>query len=302
MIADYQTNVVFVADTLERRFPTVFQELKSILTNHGIPLGIIPGTRDIWCRDYMPIQVAEDRFVQFRYAPDYLTGKYRHLRADGEIGPNLPWIKNCVTSEFVLDGGNIIAWGGRGIVTDKVFSENPGRSRKDVAEQLRGDLGLTELIVIPEEPYDPIGHADGMACWLDADTLLINDYSSLGQLFRRRVHRSLRRHRIEVVELPYKPQRGSHNGMPTAVGNWINFLRVRDLLIVPVFGLKADDQPIRMLLELHPGYAVEVVDCRELALEGGLLRCVTWQARKPRNDAHSAKVPMVQTGDAGVLM
>ena len=93
MIADYETNVVYVADTLERRFPDVFQGLKLNLESRGIPLRVIPGTLDIWCRDYMPIQVAEQRFVQFRYAPDYLTGKYRRLRADGEIGPKLPWFK-----------------------------------------------------------------------------------------------------------------------------------------------------------------------------------------------------------------
>jgi hypothetical protein len=72
MIADHETNVVYVADTLERRFPTVHDGLKLILEQYGIPFRIIPGTRDIWCRDYMPIQVSENRFVQFKYAPDYL--------------------------------------------------------------------------------------------------------------------------------------------------------------------------------------------------------------------------------------
>ena len=64
------------------------------LEHHGIPLRTIPGTQDIWCRDYMPIQVAEDRFVQFRYAPDYLGGQYRHLRADGRSG------QACLTRKF----------------------------------------------------------------------------------------------------------------------------------------------------------------------------------------------------------
>jgi hypothetical protein len=108
MIADSETNVVYVADTLELKFPAVYQGLKTILESHGIPLGVIPGTRDIWCRDYMPVHVTKQQFGQFRYAPDYLTGKYRHLRADGEIGPNLPLVKNCVRSEIVLDGGNVV--------------------------------------------------------------------------------------------------------------------------------------------------------------------------------------------------
>ncbi len=125
MIADHEANVVYVADTLERRFPSVHVGLKTILERHGTPLQIIPGTRDIWCRDYMPIQVGENRFVQFQYSPDYLAGKYRHLMADGEIGPTLAFLRNCERSEIVLDGGNVVRWDDQVIMTEKVFDENP---------------------------------------------------------------------------------------------------------------------------------------------------------------------------------
>lgn len=278
MIADHQTNTVFVADTLEPQFPEVFHGLKAILDRHGIPLGIIPGTRSVWCRDYMPIQVTENRFVQFRYAPDYLTGKYRHLRADGEIGPTLALIENCVRSEIVLDGGNIVAWGDRAIVTDKIFGEKIGPSREFVTEAVKNQLGLAELIVVPQEPGDPIGHSDGMVCWLGERSALINDYTSVGTAFRRRFRRELERRGIELVELPYEPQSDERDGIPTAAGNWNNFVRVRELVIVPTFGLRGDEQAIRRLGELHPGHAVEPVDCRALAADGGLLHCVTWQA------------------------
>ena len=68
MIADHETNVIFVADTLKRRFPDVYQGLSSILGGHGIPLRTIPGAKQVWCRDYMPIQVGEEtiRFPWFQ--------------------------------------------------------------------------------------------------------------------------------------------------------------------------------------------------------------------------------------------
>ncbi len=65
MIADRDADVVFVADSLERGFPGVYRGLASILGKHAIPLRTIPGTLDVWCRDYLPIQVAECRLVQF---------------------------------------------------------------------------------------------------------------------------------------------------------------------------------------------------------------------------------------------
>ncbi len=51
MIADHDINVVFVADTLKGRFPSVYGGLKTILEHHGIQLRVILGTKDIWCKD-----------------------------------------------------------------------------------------------------------------------------------------------------------------------------------------------------------------------------------------------------------
>ena len=67
--------------------------------------------------------------------------------------------------------------------------------------------------------------------------------------------------------------------MPTAAGTWMNILRVRDVLIVPVFGLSGDDRAVRTLRKVHPSYVVDSLDCSEPAEEGGLVHCVTWQAR-----------------------
>ena len=279
MIADHETNVVFVADTLEREFPAVYSGLGEILGRHDIPLRIIPGTRSVWCRDYMPIQVSEDQFVQFRYEPDYLTGSYRYLRADGRIGPTLPWMKGCRRSKIVLDGGNVVGRGDRAIVTDKVFRENPGLSRLGLVVALKSELGLAELIVIPQEPDDPIGHSDGMFSWLGERSVLINDYSTVSESFRRRIRQILDRYRVDLVELPYQPQPDVRDGIPTAAGNWMNFLRIRDLVIVPTFGMKRDERALGVLRDVHRGSAVETLECRELAEEGGLIHCVTWQAR-----------------------
>ena len=72
MIADWDTNHLFLSDRLEAFDPALFAALRSVL--NGVPIEIIPGTADIWCRDYMPIQLDEKRFCQFVYRPDYLLG------------------------------------------------------------------------------------------------------------------------------------------------------------------------------------------------------------------------------------
>lgn len=278
MILDRDCNVVFTADSLEPRFPEIHRALGAILGEHGVPLRTIPGTLDVWCRDYMPVQTAEGRFVQFRYEPDYLTGKHRRLRADGEIGSNTPWLRECSRSRIVLDGGNVVAWNDRAIFADKIFRENPGLNEEAVVEALKTELALSVLIVVPREPYDPIGHSDWMACWLNERTVLINGYATVGERFRRRVRACFDRREMDVIELPYEPRPGGSRGIPTAAGNWMNFLQIRDVVIVPTFGLRGDRPALDVLKAVHPGHTIESVDCRALALEGGLLHCVTWQA------------------------
>lgn len=282
MIADHETNVVFVADTLEPRFPEVFQGLREILADHGVPFGVIPGTRDIWCRDYMPIQVRNDRFVQFRYAPDYLSGRYRHLRSDGKIGLTLPWVQNCVQSEIVLDGGNVVKWSNTAIMTEKIFAENPGWSPRRLLAELERLLEVEAIVLIPPEPEDVTGHADGVVRFVDGKAVVVNDYRGIDGLYRREVLQRLIRARLDVVEVPYRPEPPTleSEGMPSAVGNFVNFLQVGPALIVPSYGLADDERVRRILATAFPNCSMEELASRELARFGGVLNCCTWSLSK----------------------
>jgi agmatine deiminase len=131
MVPDRDTNVVFISELLTRRHPSIVGALKAAL---GDRLRSIPGTADIWRRDYMPIQVASDRFVQFRYDPDYLRDD-PHLRTADGAGLLDP-TRGCVRSDLVIDGGNVVHCADTVILTDKVYRENPGVERP----KLRDDV------------------------------------------------------------------------------------------------------------------------------------------------------------------
>ena len=73
MIAEWDTNTpVRFNPAGDRNTRALFASLREAL--NGVRIEIIPATADIWRRDYMPIQLDEDRFCQFVYAPDYLRG------------------------------------------------------------------------------------------------------------------------------------------------------------------------------------------------------------------------------------
>ena len=46
--------------------------LFSALSSAGVEYQLIDGTRDIWLRDFMPVQIRDGGFVSFRYEPSYL--------------------------------------------------------------------------------------------------------------------------------------------------------------------------------------------------------------------------------------
>jgi agmatine deiminase len=269
-------NLVFISDRLPARHPALVDALGRILADHGIPLRTIAGTRDVWCRDYMPVQLAPGEFLQYRYEPDYLRHGFEHLMTrPGDIAP-IPEVEMCSTLDIILDGGNVVSRGHRCIVTEKVFRENPGLARADLLGRLREALRVEGLIVIPKEPYDVVGHADGVVRFLDDALVVINDYSEVAPWYGRRLRSILRRAGLEWVELPYRPEEASPGDIPSAVGCYVNFLIMRGLVVMPGYGREEDDLACRVIGDNTCGMAVVPLDCTDLARCGGVLNCATW--------------------------
>jgi agmatine deiminase len=79
MIPDAETTCVALAAVLADRHPAIYRGLRAILEGHGVAVRLLDGVRDIWARDYCPVQVADRGFVQFRYDPDYLRDGHGNL-------------------------------------------------------------------------------------------------------------------------------------------------------------------------------------------------------------------------------
>src|SRR5690349_5605053 len=108
VIYGQQTVTVYLSVLLRDQVPDVATELSSILDRHRVPLRWIVNTRDIWCRDFMPVWVNDRECVQFIFDPRYYkTQKDQHLRTD-PTALLLPAGINPATSSIVLDGGNIV--------------------------------------------------------------------------------------------------------------------------------------------------------------------------------------------------
>ena len=126
MITDKETNFVYFSSLIKEneKYTPFWKRLVPILNENRIGYGFIENTRDIWCRDYMPIQKNTNEFIQFEYFPDYyLTPKYiakLTIPAETRIIDKISSKK----SKIILDGGNIIKSKKNIILSDKVFIDN----------------------------------------------------------------------------------------------------------------------------------------------------------------------------------
>jgi agmatine deiminase len=97
----------------------------ALLHRPNIPFGFLPLTKDIWAVDYMPIQVNENYFVQFKFAPGYYRKHEKHLVTDPyAVWDALEWKTTGFKREQIkLDGGNIVKGKDKVIITTQVFSD-----------------------------------------------------------------------------------------------------------------------------------------------------------------------------------
>lgn len=171
MIPNKDCNSVYFSELLRKdlRLRSTCGVLTDILRRYEVSFDFLTGTKDIWCRDYMPVQVGKDRFVQFRYTPSYLKA-YPELRTDPTTIHTQCGI-TPVLSDINLDGGNIVHWRDKAILTDRLLDENPQYTRTGLIRNLE-ELLQVEVILIPQIKSDMTGHVDGMLRFVDADTIL----------------------------------------------------------------------------------------------------------------------------------
>ena len=279
MIPDKQTNFLYLADTLPKNYSNFFRQFEKVLNDSNINFQLLPNTKDVWAVDYMPIQIDKDSFVQFIYNPDYLrdTIKWSKTISDVDIickQMNLLPKK----SNIVVDGGNVTRTTDKVIMCDKIFTENRNIKEKNLIRELQELFQVDKLIFIPTHPIDFTGHADGMVRFYDSNTVLINDYSRETMEFQLKFRLALHNAGLNYIEIPYNPYDNKKNGH--ANGEYINFLQMQQAIIIPTFGIKEDDVVIKQFEQLFSGQRIATVDGNDLAFDGGILNCITWNIYK----------------------
>lgn len=278
MITDFQCDTVYLSSLLRRESPKTHAGLIAALEKHDAEYRFLGNTNDIWCRDYMPIQVAESVFCGFDYDPDYLheSEKLLATRTDGNrVCCDLGFDVKQPPIPLVIDGGNVIRCDDKIIMIEKIFRENK-YPRKELQKVIEEHF-MAELIVLPWDELELYGHADGLVRYIGNGRVLLTNYDRFDKGFCRKTIEILRQHFSEVVKLEYNVQRQHKH-------NWayINWLQTDKILLIPSFGYPEDEQAFEQITSLMPMYRghAEMIDAKDLIRHEGCLNCASWTIRQ----------------------
>lgn len=277
---DSQTNQVFFSSYFTEKDTKCRKIVDDILNSNNIPFHPIYGTKDIWARDYMPVQIAENRFVRYKYEPDYLEGRREFqtskVRCEALEGAA---IEDC---DLILDGGNIVICGNKMILTEKVFRENKGKTPFQITKELERAFNK-QVIYIPCDLHEiaeceqygelPLCHADGILSVIDDETILLANYVDYDLQYRAELLSRLSPY-FKIKELSFGNKRTENSWI------YINYLRIGDVVLLPVLGEPADELAIQQIKEYLNTDKVFSVPSKELTFNeengGGSLHCISW--------------------------
>ncbi len=304
MITDNLTNTVYFSSQLPEKCPILNAHITEALHKRGVPFSYLHGTKDIWCRDYMPIQIDEGLYVFYEYSPDYLQDEIgltlqtssenvfesndllrllplslqKEVHFDGlQPIPVEKIVFHRTKMDLVLDGGNVVKCGNKIVMTDKVFVENKYKSYEEVRQLLEEAFGC-DIVFIPWDREDMCGHSDGIIHYIGDNRVLMTNYADFDKEYAKKYLRTLEKH-FEVVTLKYNVKRKHKRSWA-----YINFLQVGNLILEPQLGIPEDEQALEQISDAMPHCEVIGIPALETVRRGGALNCISWNIKRSNHE------------------
>lgn len=276
MITAPQTTTAYFSNILPKRCPTLYQSLDTILREKKVEHHLLSNTRDIWCRDYMPIQTDEKRFVYYKYNPDYLQKPHlkRTISDVMQMG-DVDCLRQVemVKLDLVVDGGNVVKCADKVVMTEKVFFENKDKSREEVRRLLE-EAFLCDVVFLPWDKEEIYGHSDGIIHYAGGNRVLMTNYADSDAGMARKFTEILDKH-FEVIHLKYNVKCKHARSW-----SYVNYLQIGDLVLVPQLDIPEDEQALQQIASALPQCEVIGVQALEAVRKGGALNCISWNVKE----------------------
>jgi agmatine/peptidylarginine deiminase len=259
----------------------------------------IKGWDEIWLRDCIGINTSNE-IIKPYYHPQYCSlhrygDYYEKINKQSRI-----IIKECLQKKInymplVIDGGNFSNNDKTVFLTNKILDDNRELSKSEIINILK-DFTSLQPEIIERCENDSIGHTDGFLNFISNNKVLLSNYPSLPFLkediqFIYRVRKKLKEEKLEVIELYDRPidevvpcecyRKTKKACFYSARGNYINFLRLNNTIILPEYTLPTLRETkyynnINKDSLTQLGFQVKTINCDLLSKEGGSLHCLSY--------------------------
>lgn len=278
------------------------QKLKEKYDYKKIDFLGIKGWDEIWLRDCIGIQ-NDNYVIKPEYFPKYCKkdslykNYFQNLNRLSRIIIKEILGKEIIEIPLILDGGNFINNGKYALMTNKILFDNGIFRQKEIEKIITDTTGL-QPIFIERNKYDNIGHIDAYVSFIDNETVLIPNYPSFPFLkddidFINNLEKQLTALGLKIIKMEERPVdeigicscqcNNKNHCVYSARGNYINFLRLNNLIVLPEFNLPTKkvtnyyNQTNGAKLE-ELDFEVRRINCDSLAKHGGLLHCISYVA------------------------
>lgn len=258
---------------------------RGVVFRHG-PYG------DVWLRDTGPIFVAragELSAARFRF--DGWGGKYV-MAGDTEVSARvMAWAGvRGAAFDFVLEGGAIEVDGEGALLTTKQCmlggARNPGLDQAALDARLRWALGVEAVVWLDRglQNDHTDGHIDTLARFVAPGVVACmepapgdpNHDALAGILADLRAARGAGGRTLEVVTVPSPGTVVDAAGM-LMPASYMNFYIANTTVVVPVYGVAADDAAVAAIGKLFPDRRTVAIDGKAVVVGGGAFHCSTQQ-------------------------
>jgi len=253
---------------------------------HRLPYG------DVWLRDTGPIFVTRPGEVSAaRFQFDGWGGKYL-MEGDTEVAARIIALTRVrgAAFDFVLEGGAIEVDGEGTVLTTRQCllggARNPGLDQRALDARLCWALGGTHVVWLDRGLVNDHtdGHIDtlarfvtpGVVACMEAEPGDPNREALDGIVADLRAARAASGEKLEVVTVP------SPGAVEDAAGNlmpasYMNFYLANTTVVVPTYGVAADDAAVSAIATMFPTRRAVAVDGKAVVVGGGAFHCSTQQ-------------------------
>ncbi|WP_196076064.1 MULTISPECIES: agmatine deiminase family protein [unclassified Acinetobacter] len=239
---------------------------------------------DIWMRDFSSANPAQP--VLFRYTAAGQGGGNKAKAISDTVQSEFKAYSQKAGLQFIQtpllnDGGNWVEDGhGNVVISTKFLSDNQ-LSETAARKKLLQLTGAKHIAFIEADEQGGLEHADGVVCFIEKDTVVINSYPEdpeYSKQLKADLKRGIPKIKIHEIVTPYDGSQIYDEKFGSACGLYTNMLVTPERIYFPQFGIKQDAVALQQLRQLTKRTVIPVQSAQVCHMGGGI-RCMSWQLR-----------------------